>query len=142
MMYKLPRGSSTGDVGFAGFRWQRLKDPCMGKILHIFRNLEKHVVSFRDEPFRLDHDMAAAMEDAFYNRWTMVKTDLHSAGALLNPYLLYDKELADDNNRLTACSIVYCDVTERNRVAMSRHRHNVPSRHYDGSRRCCYSGVN
>jgi hypothetical protein len=39
-------------------------------------------------------------------------------------------------------SVVYCDVTERNRVAMSRHRHNVASRHYDGSRRCCYSGVN
>jgi hypothetical protein len=39
-------------------------------------------------------------------------------------------------------SVVYCDVTERNRVAMSRHRHNVASRHYDGSRHCCYSGVN
>jgi hypothetical protein len=82
------------------------KDPCMGKILHIFRNLEKHVVSFRDKPFRLDHDMAAAMEDAFYNRWTMVKTDLHSAGALLNPYLLHDKELADDSDSLTACKRV------------------------------------
>jgi hypothetical protein len=82
------------------------KDPCMEKILHIFRNLEKHVVSFRDEPFRLDHDMAAAMEDAFYNRWTMVKTDLHSAGALLNPYLLHDKELADDSDSLTACTRV------------------------------------
>jgi hypothetical protein len=39
-------------------------------------------------------------------------------------------------------SVVYCDVIERNRVAMSRHRYNVASRHYDGSRRCCYSGVN
>jgi hypothetical protein len=39
-------------------------------------------------------------------------------------------------------SVVYCDVTEKNRVAMSRHRHNVASRHYDGSRRCCYSGIN
>jgi hypothetical protein len=39
-------------------------------------------------------------------------------------------------------SVVYCDVTERNRVAMSRHRHNVASCHYDGSRCCSYSGVN
>jgi hypothetical protein len=39
-------------------------------------------------------------------------------------------------------SVVYCDVTERNRVAMSRHRHNVASCHYDGSQSCCYSGVN
>jgi hypothetical protein len=38
--------------------------------------------------------------------------------------------------------VVYCDVTERNRVAMSRHRHNVVSRHYDGLRRCCYNGLN
>jgi hypothetical protein len=30
-------------------------------------------------------------------------------------------------------SVVYCDVTERNRVAMSRHRHNVASHHYDES---------
>jgi hypothetical protein len=29
--------------------------------------------------------------------------------------------------------VVYCDVTERNRVAMSRHRHNVASHHHDGS---------
>jgi hypothetical protein len=39
-------------------------------------------------------------------------------------------------------SVVYCDVTEQNRVAMSCHRYNVTSHHYDGSRRCCYSGVN
>jgi hypothetical protein len=82
------------------------KDPCMGKILHIFHNLEKHVVSFRGELFRLDHDMADPMEDAFYNRWTMVKTDLHYAGALLNPNLLYDKELANDSDSLTVCKRV------------------------------------
>jgi hypothetical protein len=82
------------------------KDPCMGKILHIFCNLEKHVVSFRGKLFRLDHDMADPMEDAFYNRWTMVKTDLHYAGALLNPNLLYDKELANDSDSLTVCKRV------------------------------------
>jgi hypothetical protein len=79
------------------------KDPYMGKILHIFCNLEKHAVSFRGEPFRLDHDMVGPMEDAFYNYWTMVKIDLHYASALLNPYLLHDKELADDSDSLIAC---------------------------------------
>jgi hypothetical protein len=44
--------------------------------------------------------------------------------------------------KLVDFSVVYCDVTERNRVAMSCHRHNVASRHYDGSRRCYYSGLN
>jgi hypothetical protein len=74
----------------------------MGKILHIFHNLEKHVEGLRGEPFRLDHDMADPMEDAFYNRWTMVKTNLYYAGALLNPYSLHDKELANDNDSLMA----------------------------------------
>jgi hypothetical protein len=44
------------------------KGPCTEKILYIFRNLEKHILSLKLEPFRLDHDMADAMEDAFYNR--------------------------------------------------------------------------
>jgi hypothetical protein len=39
-------------------------------------------------------------------------------------------------------SVVYCDVTGKNLVAMSRHHHNVTLRHYDGLRRCCYNGVN
>ena len=78
----------------------------MGKILHIFYNLEKHVISLKGEPFRLDYNMADSMEDAFYNYWTMVKTDLHYASVLLNLYLLHDKELVDDNDSLTACKRV------------------------------------
>jgi hypothetical protein len=36
----------------------------------------------------------------------MVKIDLHYAGALLNPYLLHDKELAVDSDSLIACKKV------------------------------------
>ena len=36
----------------------------------------------------------------------MVKTDLYYAGALLNPYLLYGKELVDDSDSLIACKKV------------------------------------
>jgi hypothetical protein len=68
--------------------------------------LEKHVLSLRGEPFRLDHNWANTMEDAFYNRWRMVRTYLHYAGALLNPYLLHNKELADDSDSLIACKRV------------------------------------
>ena len=82
------------------------KGPCMEKILHIVYNLEKHLVSLKDELFRLDHDMADPMEDAFYNCWTMVKTNLYYAGALLNPFLFHDKELADDSNSCIACKRV------------------------------------
>jgi hypothetical protein len=43
------------------------KDTCMEKILHIFCNLKKHLLSLRGEPFMLDRDLANAMEDAFYS---------------------------------------------------------------------------
>ena len=80
--------------------------PCMEKILYIFRNLEKHVLSLKDELFRLDHNWTNTMEDAFYNHWRMVKTYLYYAGALLNPYLLHNKELANDSDSLIVCKRV------------------------------------
>jgi hypothetical protein len=104
-MYKLPRGGGTGDVGFAGFRWQRPMHEEDSS--HLSQSGETRIKL--DEPFRLDHNMANAMEDAFYNRWTVVRTDLHYAGALLHPYLLPDKELADDNDSL----IVYKKVLRK-----------------------------
>jgi hypothetical protein len=79
------------------------KDPCMEKILHIFCNLKKHVLSLRGERFRLNGDVANAMEDAFYSHWRMVKSDLHYAGTRMNPYLLHDYELADNSDSLIAC---------------------------------------
>jgi Protein of unknown function (DUF 659)/hAT family C-terminal dimerisation region len=82
------------------------KEPCMGKVLHIIRDLEKHVLALRTEPFNLDSDLADVAEDEFHARKRMITTDLHSAGALLNPYLLHDKELADDPDAITACKRV------------------------------------
>ena len=77
-------------MGFVGFRWQRSMH---GEDSSYLLQSREHVVSFRGKPFRLDRDMAGPMEDAFYNCWTMVKIDLYYAGALLNPYLLYDKRI-------------------------------------------------
>ena len=82
------------------------KEPCMGKGLHILRNLEKHVLALRNEPFNLATDLADVAERDFYTRKRMITTDLHSAGALLNPYLLHDKDLADDADAITACKRV------------------------------------
>ena len=79
------------------------KGLCMEKILHIFHNLKKHVLSLKGEPFRLDHDMANARENVFSNCWTMVRIDLHYVGALLKLYLLHDKELTDDNDSFITC---------------------------------------
>jgi hypothetical protein len=64
VLYKLLRGGGTSDVGFVGFDGKGL---CMEKILHIFCNLEKHIISLRGESFRLDCNYVDATEDAFYN---------------------------------------------------------------------------
>ena len=82
------------------------KEPCTGKALHIIRELEKHVLALHKEPFCLDKDLAAIAREDFYARKRMMTTDLHCAGALLNPYLLHDKELADDQDVTTACKRV------------------------------------
>lgn len=108
------------------------KEPCMGKVRHILRDLEKHVLSLRNDPFNLDSDLADVAENDFYTRKRMITTDLHSAGALLNPYLLRDKDLADDPDAITACKRVlrklcspeaYPDVV--NEFIAFRHR-NAP----------------
>ena len=82
------------------------KEPSMGKVLAIMRNLEKHVLALRTEPFNLDSDFADLAERQFYARKQMISTDLHSPGALLNPYLLHDEELGDDSDVVTACKRV------------------------------------
>ena len=74
--------------------------------LHIIRKLEKHVLALPTEPFCLPTDLADMAKDEFYARKRMMSTDLHCAGALLNPYLLHDKELADDPDIRAACKRV------------------------------------
>ncbi len=41
------------------------KMSCMGKVLYIMRNLEKHVFSLRKEPFGLSSDLAIPLEKSF-----------------------------------------------------------------------------
>jgi hypothetical protein len=54
----------------------------------------------------LNCELADVIEIAFYSQWDMVTINLHYAGALLNPYLLHDKELANNSNSLTGCKTV------------------------------------
>ncbi len=89
-----------------GLRDLDAKTPCMGKVLHIMRNLEKHVFSLRQEPFGLSSDLAIPIEKSFGKRREMVQTDLHYRGALLNPYLLHDKELVNNQYATNACKRV------------------------------------
>ena len=82
------------------------KEPSMGKVLAILHDLEKHVLALRTKPFNLDSDFVDLAERQFYARKQMISTDLHSVGALLNPYLLHDEELGDDFDVVTACKRV------------------------------------
>ena len=86
------------------------KRPCMGKVLHIMNRLGKHVLGLRNEPFHLDPQKAEALEKSYWERRNMVETDLHYAGALLNPYLLHDKELADDLDATEKCKRVLMKI--------------------------------
>jgi hypothetical protein len=78
----------------------------MGKVLHIMRKLEKHVYGLESPPFCLEESKAIPLIQSFHVRREMVANDLQSAAALLNPYLLHDKELADDADAMSACKRV------------------------------------
>jgi hypothetical protein len=78
------------------------KHPCMGKAWLVMKNVEKHVFSLRDPPFSLNEELAESAEDQFQSRWHMLRTDLHYAGALLNPYLLDEVTLIDDREATEA----------------------------------------
>jgi hypothetical protein len=73
------------------------KRPAMGKAWIVMKKVEKHVLALRDPPFSLEAEYAEHAERAFYTRWTMMLTDLHYAAALLNPFLLDEVTLMDDN---------------------------------------------
>ena len=70
--------------------------PAMGRAWLAMNNLKNHVFALRDAPFLLDPVIASRFEEQFNSRWKMMLTDLHYAGALLNPYLTDCVELQRD----------------------------------------------
>lgn len=63
------------------------REPAMGRAWLAMNNMKKHVFSLRHNPFYVPARVATHLEESFMKRWDMVRTDLHLAGALLNPYL-------------------------------------------------------
>ncbi len=63
------------------------REPAMGRVWLAMNNMKKHIFALRDNPFYVPPGIAKHLEDSFMKRWAMVRTDLHLAGALLNPYL-------------------------------------------------------
>jgi len=64
--------------------------PAMGRAWLAMNNLKKHVFGLRGDPYFLDPAIAGRFETQFTRRWKMMLTDLHYAGALLNPYITYE----------------------------------------------------
>ena len=63
------------------------KELAMDRAWLTMHNLRDHVYKLRDPPYNLRPDIATTVEESFTTRWEMVFTDLHYAGALLNPFL-------------------------------------------------------
>ena len=82
------------------------KSPCKGKVLHIMNMLQNHIDSLMSPPFCLDADSAKSLQEACKNRKKMVKNDLHYVGALLNPYLLNDPQITDNQDAMASCKNV------------------------------------
>ena len=64
------------------------KVPAMPDAWMVMHQLKQHVYSLRDNPYFLDDATAKKFEKQFDARWKLMHTDLHYAGALLNPYLV------------------------------------------------------
>jgi hypothetical protein len=83
------------------------KQPCMGNVYIIMRALRHHVVALRNAPFNMLGHLVEPLEVALRNEEAMVASDLHYGGALLNPHLLKDMELRDDQHAMAGLMRVF-----------------------------------
>jgi hypothetical protein len=88
------------------------KQPCMGNLYMIMRALHHHVAALRNAPFNMPSDLVEPLEVALRNREALVASDLHYAGALLNPHLIKDMELRDDQNAMAGLMRVFQRLTD------------------------------
>ena len=63
------------------------KELAMGKAWLTMNNLRNHIFRIQYPLFLLTAAIAKEIEENFMKRWNMMLTDLHYAGAMLNPYL-------------------------------------------------------
>ena len=83
------------------------KEPAMGKAWLTMNNLRKHIFRLRYAPFSLTPAIAEEIEENFMKRWDMMLTDLHYAGAMLNPYLRGHMELQQNGEAKRALNRVF-----------------------------------
>ena len=83
------------------------KEPAMGKAWLTMNNLRKHIFRLWYPPFSLTPAIAEEIEENFMKRWDMMLTDLHYAGAMLNPYLRGYMELQQNGEAKCALNRVF-----------------------------------
>jgi hypothetical protein len=88
------------------------KQPCMGNVYMIMRAMCHHVATLHNAPFNMPNDLVEPFEVALRNREALVASDLHYAGALLNPHLIKDMELRDDQNAMAGLMRVFQRLTD------------------------------
>ena len=87
------------------------KEPAMGKAWLTMNNLRKHIFRLRYALFFLTPAIAEEIEENFMKRWDMMLTDLHYAGAILNPYLRGHMELQQNGEAKRALNRVFCRLS-------------------------------
>jgi hypothetical protein len=88
------------------------KQPCMGNVYMIMRALRQHVAALHNAPFNMPSDLVEPLEVALKNKEALAASDLHYAGALLNPHLIKDMELRDDQNAMAGLMRVFQRLTD------------------------------
>ena len=88
------------------------KQPCMGNVYMIMRALYYHVATLHNAPFNMPSNLIEPFEDALRNREALVASDLYYVGALLNPHLIKDMELCDDQNTMVGVMRVFQRLTD------------------------------
>ena len=83
------------------------KEPAMGKAWLTMNNLRKYIFGLRYAPILLTPAIAEEIEENFMKRWDMMLTDLHYAGAMLNPYLRGHMELQQNGEAKRALNRVF-----------------------------------
>jgi hypothetical protein len=88
------------------------KQPYMGNVYIIMRALRHHVAALRNAPFNMPSDLVEPLEVALRNREAMVASNLHYTGVLLNPHLIKDMELRDDQHAMPRLMRVFQRLTD------------------------------
>jgi hypothetical protein len=83
------------------------KQPCMGNVYIFIRALRHHMTALHNVPFNMPSNLVEPLEVALRNREAMVASNLHYAGVLLNPHLIKDMELCDDQHAMAGLMRVF-----------------------------------